>query len=156
MMKRNSIHSMLSVLLCIVLIAALALFAAGCTDSGEPNATTEVTAPLASAPSGEPTVLGEGATVFTFTVVDVEGTETVYEIHTDETLVGDALLALELLEGEEGPYGLYVKTVNGITLDFEADGMYWGFYIDGEYAMTGVDTTEITAGATYTFQADKG
>lgn len=161
MMKRNSIHSMLSVLLCIVLIAALALFAAGCTDGGNTNETTETTETIetaettaSTAPAVQATVLGEGANVFTFTVVDPEGAETVYEIHTDETVVGDALIALELLEGEEGPYGLYVKTVNGTTLDYETDGMYWGFYIDGEYALTGVDTTEITAGVTYTFQAD--
>ena len=95
------------------------------------------------------TLLGEGATTFYFTAQDVDGTVTRYEIHTDATTVGDALTALELIEGDEGEYGLYVTTVNGITADWDTENAYWAFYIDGEYAMTGVDATEIVAGATY-------
>ena len=63
-------------------------------------------------------------------------------------------MELGLISGEESQYGLYVKTVNGITLDYDKDGKYWAFYIGGEYAVTGVDTTEITAGSTYTFKAE--
>ena len=98
--------------------------------------------------------VGVGATSFTFTVVDVEGVETVFTVNTDETTVGAALLAVELIDGEMGDYGLYVKTVNGITLDWDKDQKYWAFYVDGEYAMTGVDSTEIAAGSTYTFKAE--
>jgi hypothetical protein len=68
--------------------------------------------------------------------------------------VGEALLDEKLIAGEEGPYGLYVKTVNGITLDYDKDGYYWSFYIDGEYGLTGVDQTEITNGAAYAFKAE--
>ena len=46
-----------------------------------------------------------------------------------------------------------VDTVNGITLDYNKDGMYWSFYINGEYAMTGVDATPVEANATYSFVA---
>ena len=46
------------------------------------------------------------------------------------------------------------KTVNGVTVDYDTDGKYWAFYVDGEYAATGVDSTDITAGATYTFKAE--
>ena len=42
-----------------------------------------------------------------------------------------------------------VKTVNGITADYNVDRSYWAFYINGEYAMTGVDGTEIKAGDAY-------
>ena len=56
--------------------------------------------------------------------------------------------------GEDSEYGLYVKTVNGVTVDYDQDGKYWAFYVDGEYAATGVDSTDITAGATYTFKAE--
>ena len=101
------------------------------------------------------TVLGEGATVFAFVVVDGEGNETAFEIHTDKTIVGEALLELELIEGEVGDFGLYVKTVNGITADYDVDQTYWAFYVDGEYAMTGVDATEIEEGATYSFKVEK-
>ena len=68
--------------------------------------------------------------------------------------VGAALLSLGLIAGEDSEYGLYVKTVNGVTVDYDTDGKYWAFYVDGEYAATGVDSTDITAGATYTFKAE--
>ena len=101
------------------------------------------------------TILGEGTTVFVFTVVDGEGNETTFEIHTDKEIVGEALLELGLIEGEAGAYGLFVKTVNGITTDYDADGAYWAFYVNGEYAMSGVDTTPITEGETYMFKVEK-
>ena len=95
------------------------------------------------------TVLGEGATTFYFTAKDVDGTVTKYEIHTDATAVGTALVALNVISGDESDWGLYVTTVNGITADWATENAYWAFYIDGEYAQTGIDATEITAGATY-------
>ena len=45
--------------------------------------------------------------------------------------------------------------VNGITADYNVDGTYWAFYIDGEYAMTGVDVTDITAGSAYAMKVEK-
>ena len=68
--------------------------------------------------------------------------------------MGEALLELELIAGEEGQYGLYVTTVNGITLDWDKDGKYWAFYIDGEYATTSLDLTDITPGTTYSLKAE--
>lgn len=97
----------------------------------------------------------EGEKTFSFVVVDPEGKETAFEIHTEKSTVGEALLEEGLIEGEDGDYGLYVKAVNGVTLDYEKDGMYWSFYINGEYAMTGVDVTPITEGETYMFKAEK-
>jgi hypothetical protein len=102
-----------------------------------------------------PTVKGEGATVFYFNVVDKDGNETKFEIHTDKTVVGDALQELGLIEGEQGDYGLYVKKVNGITADYNVDQTYWAFYIGNDYGMTGVDMTNIEAGATYAFKVSK-
>ena len=95
------------------------------------------------------TVMGEGSTSFYLTVKDVDGTVTKFQINTDATTVGEALLALELIAGDESDYGLYVKVVNGITADYDVDKSYWAFYIDGEYAQTGVDATDIVAGTTY-------
>ena len=100
-------------------------------------------------------VIGEGSVKFFFTVVDKDGNETAFEVYTDKEMVGDVLLEEGLITGEEGQYGLYVKTVNGITADYDTDGTYWAFYIDGEYAMSGVDTTIIEEGATYTFKVEK-
>ena len=98
------------------------------------------------------TVKGEGATVFYFTVRNVDNTVTRFEIHTDKNTVGEALLELGLIEGTPSDYGLYVTAVNGITADWDTEKAYWAFYIGSEYAQTGVDTTEIVAGTTYTFE----
>lgn len=101
----------------------------------------------------------EGEKTFTFQVRDLEGTIVGnFKITTERAMVGEALLDEGLIEGEEGPYGLYVKTVNGITADYDVDGTYWAFFIGGidrEYAMTGVDTTPIEDGAVYTLQVAK-
>lgn len=140
-MKRNSMKKALSSVLCVVLIAALALIATGCGDTEIPVHPTDPT----YAPS---------AAAFTFIVVDTEGKETTHEITSDADSVGAALLAEGLIDGEEGPYGLYVKTVTGITLDYETDGKYWAFYEGDEYALTGVDETPITDGAVYSFRAE--
>ena len=144
-MKNNSKMRMLSLVLVFVLIAAAAL--TGC--SGKPAETTG-----APEPAGQTTVLGEGSKVMDFTVVDKEGTTHLYTIHTDAEMVGQALMELELIDGEEGPYGLYIKSVLGQVLDYETDGMYWGFYVNGDYALTGVDQTPITEGDAYLLKAD--
>ena len=153
-MKTNSMKKLLSLLLCIALIAALALFATGCNDTNQPGETPQTTE--STGESIPPVVKGEGSTVFTFIAVDKEGKETRFEIHTDETVVGQALSRLELIAGEQGPYGLYMHTVNGQTLDWDKDGMYWSFYVNGEYALKGVDQTEIDPSATYMIKAEKG
>lgn len=94
---------------------------------------------------------------FEFTVVDLEGSEMEYDVpFTDGQTVGEALLAEELIAGEESEYGLYVKTVSGITLDYDTDGAYWSFYIGNEPAATGVDGEKAVAGANYSFVATKG
>ena len=98
------------------------------------------------------TVKGEGATVFYFTVRNVDKTVTRFEIHTDKTTVGEALLELGLIEGTPSDYGLYVTTVNGITADWDTEQAYWAFYIGDDYAQTGVDATEIIPGTTYTLE----
>ena len=115
----------------------------------------------ASAPSTDKVVddgatLGEGATSFTLEIVDLDGNSVSATINTDESKVGDALQTLGIIDGEVGSYGLYIKSVNGITADYDKDGTSWAFYINGEYAMTGADMTKVEAGATYTFAVERG
>ena len=147
-MKQNSLKKWLSVIGCMVLIAAMALSMIGC------GSKEEAQAPAAEG-SADVQVVGEGATVFQFSVVDLEGNESQFEIHTDETTVGAALLKEGLIEGEEGPYGLYVMKVNGIEAIYEEDGSYWAFYENGEYGMTGVDLTDIDPQVAYSFVQTK-
>lgn len=144
-MNMKLAKKLLSVILCIVLVAALAFNTVGCAKEE----------PQQEAPAQNPdiitTTLGTGSKVFTFVAVDLEGVESKFEIHTDAETVGAALMEHQLLDGDQGDYGLYVKTVNGITLDWDKDAKYWSLLIDGEYAMAGVDQTEITEGSVYTF-----
>ena len=116
---------------------------------------TSSTPKVEEAQQSEVTVKGEGATVFQFSVEDLEGNVTKFEIHTDETTVGAALMSLGLIEGEDGPHGLYVMKVNGITAIYEEDGSYWAFYENGEYGMTGVDMTDIDPDVAYSFVQTK-
>lgn len=100
-------------------------------------------------------IIGEGERSFELTIVDAEGKEITVEVHTDKDIVGEALTDTGILAGENGPYGLYIKTVNGDTFDYEKDGKYWAFYINGEYGMTGVDKTDIVETDTYTLKVEE-
>ena len=169
-MTRKSNKKLLSLILSTMLIVAMAFSMTACGGNNTETPSTEGQSQVGGnqqnseegvkqeGESGDQilnNILGEGAVVFNFIVVDKDGNETTYEIHTDKKTVGEALLEVELIEGEEGAYGLYVKKVNGITADYDVDQTYWAFYINGEMAMTGVDATDVEAGATYSFKVEK-
>ncbi len=136
MKNANIRKSRFASLILVVLIAAMVLSLAACgsKDEGSANA---------------------GTKSFVFEVVDPDGKTESFNITSDAASVGEALIAEGLVIGEDGPYGLYVKTVNGLTLDYETHGMYWAFYVNGEYGMSGCELTEIEDGATYAFKAEK-
>ena len=147
-MKKTQRKQLLSFILCLVLIAAMALTTTACDNINLKFwETTQESTGGTEAPVAKKN--------FTFIVVDKDGNETSFTISSDKKTVGDALLAEGLIEGENGAYGLYVKKVNGIVADYEIDQTYWAFYINGEYAMSGVDTTDIVEGATYSFKVEK-
>ncbi len=147
--KTDKKTTLLLAVLCVVLIAVAALFATGTI--GGKKASLENTAAIVK--NGD--VVGTGATAFPFVICDKDGNETTVTVKTDKKMVGEALLDEKIVEGEMGDYGLYVKKVNGIVADYDADQTYWAFYIDGQYAMTGIDMTEITQGSTYMMKVEK-
>ena len=151
-MKQNVFKNknILKSILCFVLIAVMALTITSCSQTKDKAEKTTTTA----AATEQANVLGEGKTSFAFSVTDKDGKTTDFTINTDKKIVGDALIEQDLIAGEDSAYGLYVKTVNGQTLDYEKDGKYWAFYVNGEYGATGVDSTEITDGAEYAFKAE--
>lgn len=136
--------------LVLALVLALSLCACGAPAADEGLVDEGVTAVTDGA------TMGEGAKSFTLKITYLEGETITATINTDAESVGEALEELGVLKGEEGPYGIYIKEVNGVTAVYEEDGTYWAFYIDGEYAMTGADVTPVTAGAEYTFAVEKG
>ena len=97
----------------------------------------------------EDATLGTGSKTITVTVQDNEGKKINFAIKTDAKTVGDALLENELIAGDQGAYGMYIKVVNGLRADYDKDQAYWAFTIGGEMAMTGVDATDITDGGVY-------
>ncbi|MBP0990155.1 MAG: DUF4430 domain-containing protein [Oscillospiraceae bacterium] len=148
-MKKISFIRIISFILCVVLLAAAVLCASGCKKKDQPKNDDE-----GNNNQSDVIVLGEGATKFTFKYTDADGNTKTYEINTDETTVGAALLKVNLIAGDTSDFGLYVKTVDGKTYDYNTDGKYWAFYINGTYASTGVDSTNITAGEVYEFKAE--
>ncbi len=145
----------MSFILCMVLIVAMALSTVGCNGSKDSGAASgDAGAQAGAEVQREGGELGEGSKEFALTVTDKDGNETQFEIHTDKETVGEALQELNLIDGEEGEYGLFVKTVNGITADYDADGVYWAFYVNGEYAASGVDVTQITEGDSYALKVE--
>lgn len=156
---------MISWFLCMMLIVAMALFTVGCgKGSKESDALTSETTDFEAEDSekkdSEPQSskakrLGSGEKSFDFSVTDKSGETTYFEIRTDEKTVGEALLKLGLIAGEDSGYGLFVKKVNGVVADYDTDKTYWAFYVNGEYSMSGVDTTTIKEGESYAFKVEK-
>ena len=145
-MKTMNFRKSLSCILCIVLITAMALCTIGCNDKTPTAYGTIVVKDGAT--------IGEGSTQFNLVITDGEGKATNVVVKTDKTTVGDALLELKLIGGDNGDYGLYIKEVNGIGADYDVNQTYWAFYINGEYAMSGVDTTDIVAGDNYALKVE--
>jgi len=142
---------LLTAVVATVLLAAMVLGATACnSDKGGEETTTAAT--TVETPAGN--TVGEGQTSFTFEVTHLDGTSKTFTVKTDAKTVGEALVGVGLIAGEDGAYGLYVKTVDGETLDWDTHQKYWAFYVNGTMAMTGVDSTEVTEGAVYAFRAE--
>ena len=89
--------------------------------------------------------LGEGEKTLITEVIAGEKS-VVFTIHTDAVTVGEALNEHQLVSGEQGAYGLYIKSVNGIVADYDKNQSYWAITHAGEYMTTGVDGTEFANG----------
>lgn len=90
-----------------------------------------------------------GQKTFTVTVVHADSTEKQFSYNTDAEYLGGYLMEEGLVEGYEGPYGLYMEKVDGEAAIYEENGAYWSLEINGEYATQGIDLTPIEDGAVY-------
>ncbi len=154
-MKNRFLRRLVLCVLCLMLFAATAFLAVGCGKTETPAPQDKPAAPVEPAEQSDASQK-EAKHAFQFIVTKSDGTEKTFEIKTDRETVGAALLDEGLIAGDDSEFGLYVKTVDGETLDYDTDGMYWAFFVNGEYAMSGVDSTAIEEGATYSFAATKG
>jgi hypothetical protein len=72
-----------------------------------------------------------------------------FTVKTDQTTLADALLEHNLIAGEDGAYGLYVKSVNGILADYNVDQSYWALFQNGVPLNSGVSGVTIADGEHY-------
>lgn len=121
--------SILQYSILVLLIAATAVFFTACGDAEQ------------EADGAEITVIVE--------VVDPDGASTEHTLTTTALNLADALLEAGFVSGEDSAYGLYIKTVDGVTADYDVDGSYWSLLKDGEYLMTGASDTPIADGEHY-------
>ncbi len=88
----------------------------------------------------------------TITVDVIHGDESVktMEVTTTAESLGEALEAEGIIVGEEGPYGIYIKTVDGETVN-DANQEWWCLTKGGEDWMNSADQTVIEDGDKYEF-----
>ncbi len=94
------------------------------------------------------TTFGNGKTEIKVSVSAREK-QVVFTIKTEKQTLSEALLEHKLIEGEDGPYGLYVKYVNGIRADYDLDKAYWSLTKGGVYLNSGIDSVKIKDGESY-------
>lgn len=108
---KTALHSVLSVVIILTCVLGLA----ACGNEVQKTGLWE------NALYTKDTTLGSGKKTVT---VEVEAAENkiTFTVKTDAETLGDALLENKLVEGDEGQYGLFVTSVNGIKADYSADG----------------------------------
>ena len=133
---KTALHSVLSVVIILTCVLGLA----ACGNEVQKTGLWE------NALYTKDTTLGSGKKTVTVEV-EAEENKITFTVKTDAETLGDALLENKLVEGDEGQYGLFVTSVNGIKADYSADGSYWALYIGDEYAATGVDGEKLGDGS---------
>ena len=96
-----------------------------------------------------------GEKTITVDVVMLDGSETTTTITTGEEYLRGALEQENMIAGDEGEYGLFVTTVNGVTAD-DSKEQWWCFTKGGESLATGVDSTPIADGDAFEITLTEG
>jgi hypothetical protein len=86
-----------------------------------------------------------GSKKITAEVILDDGTSKSFDIKTDEEYLRGALEQIGLISGDKTEHGLFVKTVDGRTVD-DSKQEWWCFTSGGETINTGVDETPIKDG----------
>lgn len=136
-MRITKKFSILKTSLLVLLIAAAAVSLPSCRDGADQT-------------EADTSIVEEMKEItITIGVTAPDGTVSEHDVLTYSDTLEGALIDSGIVKGEIGPYGLYIKTVNGITADYDTDGAYWAILKDGEYLMTGAADTPIADGERY-------
>lgn len=95
-----------------------------------------------------------GSKSITIDVVNDKQERTTYELTTDAEYLRQAMEEVEGLtfSGAESEYGMMVDTVNGVKADYNENGAYWGFYVNGDYCNYGIDDQPILDGDAFSIE----
>lgn len=92
-----------------------------------------------------------GTKAYTLEVVDADGEIKAYSGKTDAeyliNLMDEVAEKTDFsYEKEDGEYGAYITTVNGLKADYNTDGAYWAIFVNGEYGQYGADQQPVADG----------
>ena len=91
----------------------------------------------------------------TVKVSALENGEESFTYQTDAEYLGEVLTANKLIEGEDGQYGLFITTANGVKAD-DSKQQWWCITKDGEQVNTSADQTPIQDGEQYELTLTEG
>lgn len=117
--KKTTILMMIVLLIAIGLFVAIYSLSKSPTKAGEKNITVEV--------------------------VLADGSSKKYNYETNEKYLGDVLISEGLVKGDEGQYGLFIDTVDGVKADASKQE-WWCLTKKGKQLTTGADSTPISDG----------
>jgi hypothetical protein len=96
-----------------------------------------------------------GGKEITVEVTHGDGSVNIIEVRTDEEYLGATLSQEGLIQGEQGPFGLYIHTVDGEAAQTEQQE-WWGYTKSGQYVEYGVDLCPVATGDHYEFTLHTG
>lgn len=85
----------------------------------------------------------------TVEVVHSDGSRAEFQYRTEREYLGELLQAEGLIQGEDSEFGLFVKTVDGESVDFDRDQSWWKLTCNGTDAETGADSVVLRDGDVY-------
>lgn len=91
----------------------------------------------------------EGSKAVAVEVTHADGSTAEFTYHTDLEYLGGLLQQEGLISGSDGPYGLFVETVDGETVDYARDQSWWRLTCNGEDVTTGADAVVLHDGDRY-------
>ncbi len=93
----------------------------------------------------------EAVKEYVFEVTHKDGSTLQKTFTTQREYLDKALLNEGVVAGDEGDYGLFVTEVDGEKADYNVDGGWWKFIVNGEESQVGVSSTPVENGSTYSF-----
>lgn len=96
-----------------------------------------------------------GSKKITITIEHSDGASVNVKMKTNAEYLRQALDERNLVSGRDGEFGLWIDSIDGEEADASKD-QWWGYTVNGEFAVYGVDNQVITDGDVYVFTLNTG